>query len=103
MQGVEEGLCAANAGLQTGDLLVKFAGQKTSTLSDLGEVLNQHQAGDKVKFLFYRGDEKMSAKAQLSRRPALEVPMKAETLAEVVSKLYDRFTVDLDAHAEGGI
>ena len=54
VQGVEEGLCAANAGLQTGDLLVKFAGQKTSTLADLGHVLSQHRAGDKVKFLFYR-------------------------------------------------
>ncbi len=97
MQGVEEGLCAANAGLQTGDLLVKFGGQKTATLGDLGEALSQHQAGDKVKFLFYRGADKLSAKGQLSRRPALEVPTNAETLAEGVSKLYDRFTVDLEA------
>jgi uncharacterized protein YndB with AHSA1/START domain len=97
VQGVEEGLCAANAGLQTGDLLVKFGGQKTATLGDLGEALSQHQAGDKVKFMFYRGADKLSAKAQLSRRPALEVPTSAETLAEGVSKLYDRFTVDLEA------
>jgi uncharacterized protein YndB with AHSA1/START domain len=101
VQGVEEGLCAANAGLQTGDLLVKFAGQKTSTLADLGRALNQHRAGDKVKFLFYRGDEKMSAKAQLSQRPAIEVPLKAETLAEAVSRQYDRFTVELDTLLKG--
>jgi hypothetical protein len=87
--------------LQTGDLLVKFAGQKTSTLADLGRVLNQHRAGDKVKFLYYRGDEKMSAKAQLSRRPAIEVPLKAEALAEAVSRHYDRFTVELDALLKG--
>lgn len=100
VQGVEEGLCAANAGLQTGDLLVKFGGQKTATLGDLGEALRQHQAGDKVKFMFYRGADKLSAKGQLSRRPALEVPTNAETLAEGVSKLYDRFTVDLEALLE---
>jgi len=97
VQGVEEGLCAANAGLQTGDLLVKFGGQKIAKLDDLGEALGQHQAGDKVKFLFYRGADKLSAKGQLSSRPALEVPTNAETLAEGVSKLYDRFTVDLEA------
>jgi uncharacterized protein YndB with AHSA1/START domain len=102
VQGVDEGLCAANAGLQTGDLLVKFAGQKTGTLADLGGVLNQQRAGDKVKFQFYRADKKMSAKAQLSRRPALEVPMKAEELAEAVSRLYDHFAVELDALLKGG-
>jgi uncharacterized protein YndB with AHSA1/START domain len=97
VRGVEEGLCAAEAGLQTGDLLVKFASQKTNTLADLGRALNRHQAGDKVKFLFYRGDIKMNGKAQLSRRPVLEVPNNAEALAEAVSRQYDRFTVDLDA------
>ena len=97
VQGVEEGLCAANAGLQTGDLLVKFGGQKIATLGDLADLLSQHQAGDKVKFLFYRGADKLSAKAQLSRRPALEVPLKADSLAEAVSKLYDHFAVDLEA------
>jgi uncharacterized protein YndB with AHSA1/START domain len=101
VQGVEEGLCAANAGLQTGDLLVKFAGQKTSTLAELGEALHQHEAGDEVKFLFYRGETKMSAKAQLSHRPALEVPPTAETLAEAVSRQYDRFGVELDALLKG--
>ena len=101
VQGVEEGLCAANAGLQTGDLLVKFAGQKTATLAELGEALHQHQAGDKVKFLFYRGTTKMSAKAELSRRPALEVPLTAETLAEAVGMQYARFAVELDTLLKG--
>jgi len=101
VQGVDAGLCAANAGLQTGDLLVKFAGQKTCTIADLGRVLNQQSAGDKVKFLFYRGTEKMSAKAQLSRRPALEVPLNAEALAEAVSREYDRFAVELEALLNG--
>ena len=101
VQGVEEGLCAANAGLQTGDLLVKFAGQKTSTLADLGRVLDRRRAGDKVKFLFYRAETRLSAKAQLSRRPVLEVPMTAESLAEIVSMQYDRFAVDLDALLKG--
>ena len=97
VQDVDAGLCAANADLQTGDLLVKFAGKKTATLAELGAVLHQHQAGDKVKFLFYRGATKMSGKAQLSRLPVLDVPLTAETLAEAVSKHYDRFTVELDA------
>ena len=101
VQGVEVGFCAANAGLQTGDLLVKFAGKKMAALADLGVMLNQRQAGDKVKFLFYRGDKKMSAKAKLSRRPALEVPLKADALAEAVSMLYDRFSVDLDTLLKG--
>ena len=101
VQGVEEGLCAAKAGLQTGDLLVKVAGHKTSKLTDLGVALNQLQAGEKIKFQFYRGDEKMSAKAQISRNAAIEVPMTAETLAESVSKLYDRFAVELDGSLKG--
>ncbi len=101
VQGVEEGLCAANAGLQTGDLLVKFAGRKTTTLAELGEALHQHQAGEKVKFLFYRGAIKMSAKAQLSHRPVLDVPLTAEMLAETVSMQYDRFAVELDALLKG--
>lgn len=101
VQGVEKDLCAANAGLQTGDLLVKFAGRKSDTLAELGRLLNQQRAGDKVKFQFYRRDEKMSAKAELSRRPVLEVPLQAEPLAEAVSMLYDRFTVDLDGLLKG--
>jgi uncharacterized protein YndB with AHSA1/START domain len=97
VQGVEEGLCVANAGLQTGDLLVKFGGQKVATLGDLGAALSQRQAGDKVKFLFYRGADRLSAKAELSRREVLEVPLKAEDLAEAIGKLYDHFAVDLEA------
>jgi uncharacterized protein YndB with AHSA1/START domain len=101
VQGVEPDLCASKAGLQTGDLLVKFAGQKLSSLTDLGSALQKYRSGDKVNFLFYRGEQKMSAKAKLSHHPALEIPLKAENLAEVVGRLYDHFAVELDNLLKG--
>jgi len=101
VRGVEADTFAAEAGLQTGDLLVKFAGLKVESLTELGSALESHRAGEKVKLGYYRGGEKLSAKARLSRCPTLEVPLQADVLAETVSKQYDRFSVELDGLLAG--
>jgi uncharacterized protein YndB with AHSA1/START domain len=99
--GVTAGMCLEQAGLRGGDYLIKAAGQKTTTLVELNDILNQHRAGAKIKLVFYRDGEKISAKATLSQRPMPEIPDDPEGLSIALSKMYDRVNIELDETFKG--
>jgi len=82
--GVVDGLGAQTAGLQKGDILVRLDGKKITNYGSLFSVLQSHQAGDTIKAILYRGDEKLKFKIQLSPRPLPSVPESAQALAEIV-------------------
>ncbi len=84
IEGVTDGLGAAAAGLQSGDLLVRLGGKKIKDYNTLVAALQRFHAGDKIKVVFYRQNEKVSAKAQLSARPLPDVPFSVEALADAV-------------------
>jgi hypothetical protein len=58
-------------------------------------VLQAHQAGDKVKVVFYRGGEKKTVTMALSARDTPELPATAAGLAERVRKNYADINLDL--------
>lgn len=51
---VRPGTVAANAGLQTGDVIVGFAGKRVRDLHGLDKLVESVSAGDEVSVTFYR-------------------------------------------------
>ena len=48
-----------------GDLIVAVDGEKVADQQDLGQVMNNHRAGDTVRVTIYRGKKKMDVDVQL--------------------------------------
>ncbi len=48
---------AEEAGLQRGDVIVEFDGQKVSSVDEINDIKNQKEIGDKVKVKVYRNGE----------------------------------------------
>jgi uncharacterized protein YndB with AHSA1/START domain/uncharacterized damage-inducible protein DinB len=84
VNGVVEGSGAYAAGLRGGDLLVKLAGKKLTSLSAFWAVMEGLQAGDTVKVNFYRGKDRYSSRVLLSPRPLPEIPASSESLADTL-------------------
>lgn len=59
VDNVIEGSAAEKAGIQYGDVIVKFDGHDVSTMEELEEIKNTKKIGDEVDITFYRnGNEK---------------------------------------------
>jgi S1-C subfamily serine protease len=69
VQDVTPGTGAADAGLQSGDVIVKFGNDDISSSDDLSAAVRRHQPGDKVDVTFMRGNQRMTATATLGSRP----------------------------------
>jgi S1-C subfamily serine protease len=48
-----------------GDLIVAIDGTQVQDQQDLGDVMNNHRAGDTVRLTFYRGKRKMEVSVVL--------------------------------------
>jgi serine protease Do len=59
---------AARAGLQVGDVLVKFDGEELSRYSDLPPLIQRRKPGDEVEIVVRRGEQILTLKARLSDR-----------------------------------
>jgi hypothetical protein len=66
--GVRPGSPAEKAGLQTGDLIVRFDGKPVKNLEDFTFILRGKRAGDEVEVVFRRGGDTRSTSAVLERR-----------------------------------
>jgi membrane-associated protease RseP (regulator of RpoE activity) len=66
--GVRPGSPAEKAGLQAGDLIVRFDEKPVKNLEDLTFILRGKRAGDRVEVLFRRGNELRTTSAVLERR-----------------------------------
>jgi putative serine protease PepD len=49
---------AAIAGLQTGDIVVRIAGEDVNNSGDLIGILTEHKGGETVKVEYYRGSQR---------------------------------------------
>jgi len=56
---------AAQAGLQTGDIIVRIAGADVSNSGDLIRILTEHKGGETVKVEYYRGDQRQESDVTL--------------------------------------
>ncbi|MBI4428946.1 MAG: M28 family peptidase [Ignavibacteriales bacterium] len=68
LAGVREGSPAAKAGLQAGDIIVKFGKVDIKNLYDYTYALGEYKPGDEVDVVVIRGKEKLSMKVKLERR-----------------------------------
>ncbi|MGE5850845.1 MAG: M28 family peptidase [Candidatus Methylomirabilota bacterium] len=66
--GVRAGSPAEKAGLQAGDLIVRFDGKAVRNLEDFVFVLRGKRAGDRVEVVYRRGDELRTTSAVLEAR-----------------------------------
>jgi S1-C subfamily serine protease len=69
IQDVTPGTGAADAGLQSGDVIVKFGNDDITSSDDLSAAVRRHQPGEKVDVTFMRGNQRMTATATLGSRP----------------------------------
>lgn len=65
ISGVTEGSPAQKAGLQAGDIMIKFAGKQVDSIYDFMGAMNGVKAGDTVDIVVLRDGEEMTFKAEL--------------------------------------
>ena len=70
--GTVEGSAAEKAGLREGDRIVGVGDYEVTDANSLREALGNYKAGDNVRIVFTRGDERHRTKAALGSRPAEE-------------------------------
>ncbi|HLF20337.1 MAG TPA: M28 family peptidase [Bacteroidota bacterium] len=68
LAGVREGSPAAKAGLQGGDIIVKFGKVDIKNLYDYTYALGEYKPGDEVDVIAMRGKEKLNFRVKLERR-----------------------------------
>ena len=68
LAGVREGSPAAKAGLQAGDIIIKFGKVDIKNLYDYTYALGEYKPGDEVDVVITRGKEKITVKVKLERR-----------------------------------
>jgi aminopeptidase YwaD len=68
LSGVREGSPAAKAGLQGGDVIVKFGSVDVKNLYDFTYALGEHKPGDEVEVIVKRGKEMLTMNVKLEKR-----------------------------------
>ncbi len=69
VRSVEPGYCAAAAGMQAKDVIVKLGDYEISSLNDLSRALEKYAPGDTVQILVYRGGGRVTLTVTLDQRP----------------------------------
>jgi serine protease Do len=66
---IEPGSPAAKAGLQSGDVIVKFNTRDVSTAPELIRGITQANIGQEVEITYYRGSDQLTTRAVLAEKP----------------------------------
>ncbi|MBN1536839.1 MAG: SRPBCC domain-containing protein [Anaerolineales bacterium] len=98
---VLEGMGAKNAGLQSGDILVKMGGRKLSKPQNIADIIGEHKVGDKVKVVYYRQGEKQNTELTFSERLHFDIPPQAKDLAAQVDAMYKPLVSQLEQTLKG--
>jgi S1-C subfamily serine protease len=69
IQDATPGSGADNAGIRSGDVIVKFGTDDIASSDDLSAAVRKHQPGDKVEVTWMRGNQRMTATVTLGSRP----------------------------------
>lgn len=68
ISGVKAGSPAEKAGLQAGDIIIKFGDKEIKDIYDYTDVLSQYKPDDEVDIVVLRNNEKVTLKVKLGRR-----------------------------------
>ncbi len=88
---------AAEAGLQTGDILLALDEAPLTDYTALRASLGNHRAGDVVNLRLFRDGAAQTQPMRLSQRAILEIPDTPTALADAVRQRYDELDAQLDA------
>ena len=66
---VTEGSCAANAGMQPGDIILEFEGREIGSYTDVVSALSKKKAGDTITLRIYRAGAELDVTLTLDERP----------------------------------
>lgn len=66
IMSVTEGSGAAQAGLQRGDIITKFDGQKVTTATQMNKIRDKHKAGETVNVSILRGNVEQNVRVTLT-------------------------------------
>jgi hypothetical protein len=69
IDGVSEGSPAEKAGLQGGDIVIRFAGMTVTDVETYMTAMSTKKPGDEVEVVVVRGGERTTLKATLGERP----------------------------------
>ncbi len=75
---VTPGLCAANAGLQEGDIITAVGGTAVASSSELIAAKNQYKAGDTVTFTVYRDGQTLALDITFDEENAENVKLQTD-------------------------
>ena len=68
--GLKEGDTPLGNGINAGgDVLVEVDGEKIQSSDDVSTAIADNKPGDEIEVVFYRGDDKQTAKVELGKRP----------------------------------
>ena len=73
VESVTEGSCAAKAGIQVGDIIIRFNGEDVENNSALLAALKRVQAGDTVNLTLFRAGAELEVTVTLDERPSQDV------------------------------
>ncbi len=100
IDGVVDGMGAATV-LQTGDVVVKLAGQPVFDFASMQVGLRPFKGGDVVQIEFYRAGELHSADLPLTKRPVPDLPATPAALAEIMRSNLQAVSGELDTLLAG--
>ena len=95
------GYGAEKAGLQTGDIITHFKGEKITPDNPMNVIIKDNKPGDKIEVTAVRGDETLTLTMPLSPYPVPDIPESYKALADSVAPQYDKIIADLEAMFEG--
>ena len=93
---VIEGMGAAKAGLIKGDQITEINGIPFEDVQDFRDATGPLSVGDYVEVVYFRGNEKKTAKVELTAPPPLPIPATAQELAEEIDSINKKANAKLD-------
>lgn len=109
LQEVEEGLPAAEAGLQRGDVVVEFNARRVRNANEFRIAVAQMMPGTEVPVRIYRNGESMTLAVILGDRDQVstvqtDVPfVEGVLLSTLTDELRDRFRISENANVQGAV
>ena len=74
VQSVEEGWCAAEAGLQAEDIIIKIGEYETPTMARLTRAIRSYDPGDTVEIVIRRGRQELTLTITFDEKPNSAAP-----------------------------
>jgi uncharacterized protein YndB with AHSA1/START domain/uncharacterized damage-inducible protein DinB len=97
LSGTLAGLSAAEAGIQSGDVLETMNNIKLADFNSLRPILDSHKAGDQVSLSYYRGEQRIETTITLKARSLQPYPKTIEELTHALTKDYNQIETELEA------